>query len=84
MRERTGVPIACIFHRDVSEERDCQRLKRQRAFSNVCASGKDNKELNGRTIGMKEMILEERQRPRSMDKMNLVIHAIEYRKRNLP
>ena len=65
-------------------KRDCQRLKRQRAFSNVCASGKDNKQSNGRTIKMKEMILEERQRFRSMDKMSLVIHAIEYRTRYLP
>ena len=65
-------------------KRDCQRLKRQRAFSNVCASGKDNKQSNGRTIKMKEMILEERQRFRSMDKMNLVIQAIEYSKRYLP
>ena len=65
-------------------KRDCQRLKRQRAFSNACASGKENKQFNGRTIKMKEMILEERQRLRSMDQMSLVMHAIEYRKRYLP
>ena len=69
---------------ETSQKKRLPKIETTESISNVCASGKENKQFNGRTIKMKEMILEERQRLRSMDPMSLIIHAIKYRKRYLP